>query len=75
LDSGKQDLAEFIKPIQSQIWGEILFAKCIGCHSVGYPASNFIEPELANIVGRKIASKNNSDYSPVFYGMASDVWI
>jgi len=64
----------FIKSMKSLIRGEVLFARCIGCHSVGNPASNFIGPDLANIVGRKIASKNNFDYSSVLYGMASDVW-
>ncbi len=64
----------FVEPVQDTIRGEVLFAKCTACHSVGKPENNYIGPDLTNIVGRKIASNKSFKYSSVLSSMNRDVW-
>lgn len=59
-----------------EVDGEQVFRKCYGCHSVepGEAAQN--GPNLHGIVGRRIASQPDFDYSPAMEAFArrEEVW-
>ena len=44
--------------------GEVVFKKCMTCHSVGEGAKNKIGPELNGLQGRKSGSVEGYNYSP-----------
>ncbi|MEZ5757935.1 MAG: cytochrome c family protein [Emcibacteraceae bacterium] len=44
--------------------GESVFKKCAACHTPENGGANKIGPNLWNVVGRNVASKDGYDYSP-----------
>ena len=56
--------------------GAIVFRKCYSCHSVDPAERNIPGPNLAGIVGRRVAAQRGYDYSPALraLGAAGAVW-
>jgi cytochrome c2 len=52
----------FIEPSRSQA-GSALVSQCTGCHSLSPWDPAFLAPTLASIMGRKVASRNDFEYS------------
>jgi cytochrome c2 len=52
----------FIEPAHSEASDELI-AQCTGCHSLTGWDPSFIAPNLANIVGRKVAAQSDYNYS------------
>jgi cytochrome c len=56
--------------------GAVVFRKCYSCHSVDPAERNIPGPNLAGIVGRRVAAQRGYDYSPALraLGAAGAVW-
>lgn len=56
--------------------GAIVFRKCYACHSVDPRERNIPGPNLAGIVGRRVAAQRGYDYSPALRarGAVGAVW-
>jgi cytochrome c len=57
--------------------GEVVFQKCYACHSVVPGETGLTGPNLAGVVGRRIASAPSFDYSPALAALAersAEVW-
>jgi len=52
-----------LEPAGSVGSGELLFARCVGCHEINDGSSHGIGPDLSGIIGRQIASAPDFDYS------------
>lgn len=53
-----------LQPAGDDGGGELLFAKCVGCHEINDGNSHGIGPDLHGILGRQIAFASDFDYSP-----------
>lgn len=54
--------------------GEVVFQKCYACHSVIPGETGLTGPNLAGVVGRRIASAPGFDYSPALAERSAGVW-
>jgi cytochrome c len=57
--------------------GAVVFQKCYACHSVVPGETGLTGPNLAGVVGRRIASAPGFDYSPALAALAEQgagVW-
>jgi cytochrome c len=50
--------------------GEVVFQKCYACHSVMPGETGLSGPNLAGVVGRKVASEPGFAYSPALVALA-----
>jgi cytochrome c len=51
--------------------GAIVFRKCYSCHSVDPAERNIPGPNLAGIVGRRVAAQRGYDYSPAMRALGA----
>jgi len=52
--------------------GRMLFAACAGCHAINDGKTHGIGPDLAGVVGRRIASASGYSYSGGLSGLSDD---
>ena len=50
--------------------GEVVFQKCYACHSVAPDETGLPGPNLAGVVGRRVASEPGFAYSPALVALA-----
>jgi len=60
--------------VQPLVRGEVIFSACTSCHRVGSGNAHGIGPDLAGIVGRKVASAPGFHYSSALSSRSADHW-